>query len=215
MPSPLQLQLQLHCFSKCSHPKVYHARFYVITTMPLPDEALDVQGGCNCGAVRYRLSIPPVSDRPLHPKAAAESPVPLPFLVVDYCNDCRRATGALLPVWLCAPMKMASVSLVSANPAKLKQKASERKDQPEVQGSPWMPASDIFTPASVNQDHFLRWYESSNERWRWFCSRCGTNIAYTAVYPAGFPNMLDITLGSVDRRYLETEALVPERHLWD
>jgi hypothetical protein len=26
--------------------------------------------------------------------------------------------------------------------------------------------------------------------------------------------MLDITLGSVDRRLLETEALVPERHLW-
>jgi hypothetical protein len=26
--------------------------------------------------------------------------------------------------------------------------------------------------------------------------------------------MLDITLGSVDRRYLDSDALVPERHLW-
>jgi hypothetical protein len=32
--------------------------------------------------------------------------------------------------------------------------------------------------------------------------------------PAGFPSMLDITLGSVDRRYFDSVALVPERHLW-
>jgi hypothetical protein len=111
-------------------------------------------------------------------------------------------------------MEMAAVSLIPASSATLKQKAAERKDQPGEQNRPWMPATDVFTPTLVDQDHFLRWYESSHERWRWFCSRCGTNLAYTAVCPAGFPNMLDITLGSVERRYLETEALIPERHLW-
>jgi hypothetical protein len=32
--------------------------------------------------------------------------------------------------------------------------------------------------------------------------------------PEGFPDMLDITLGSVDRHHLDSDALVPERHLW-
>jgi hypothetical protein len=32
--------------------------------------------------------------------------------------------------------------------------------------------------------------------------------------PEGFPNMLDIMLGSVQRSQLDTHALVPERHLW-
>ncbi|KAF2785978.1 hypothetical protein K505DRAFT_380566 [Melanomma pulvis-pyrius CBS 109.77] len=182
--------------------------------MPLPDEALSVEGGCNCGAVRYRVAIPALAERPLHPLAPAETPVPLPFLVLDHCNDCRRATGSLLPAWLCAPIEMASVSLVQASSATLAPKAAAREGQAKELGGAWTPAADIFTPAPTGTDHFLKNYESSHERWRWFCARCGTSIAYTAVMPAGFPNMLDITMGSVDRRHLETNALVPERHLW-
>ncbi|KAJ4294235.1 hypothetical protein N0V90_007925 [Kalmusia sp. IMI 367209] len=109
---------------------------------------------------------------------------------------------------------MASVSLVRASSATLAPKAAAREGEPEEQHFPWTPASDIFVPTPADTDHFLTNYESSHERWRWFCSRCGTNIAYTAVYPAGFPNMLDLTMGSIDRRYLETDTLVPERHLW-
>ncbi|KAL1603603.1 hypothetical protein SLS60_005191 [Paraconiothyrium brasiliense] len=113
---------------------------------------------------------------------------------------------------------MVSVSLIQASPATLGQNTTEHKDQSDEHRTSFVPASDVFTPKSTYEDHFLKWYESSHERWRWFCSRCGTNLAYTAVYPAEFsskfPNMLDITLGSVERRYLETEALVPERHLW-
>ena len=149
--------------------------------MPLPDEALRIEGGCNCNAIRYRVDIPTKDKRPLHPLAPTEAPVPMPFLALDHCNDCRRATASILPAWVCAPLDMCSVSLVAA---------------------------------AESGDSFLTSYESSHERWRWFCARCGTNVAYTAAMPAGFPSMLDITLGSVDRRYLDSDALVPERHLW-
>ena len=182
--------------------------------MPLPEKALSIDGGCNCGAVRYRLAIPALGERPLHPLALTEAPVPLPFLVLDHCNDCRRATGSLLPAWICAPIDMGTISLARASSATLAPKAAAREGQAEEQRGPWTPASDVFTPAPTDTDHFLKSYESSHERWRWFCTRCGTSIAYTAVMPAGFPNMLDITLGSVDRRHLESDALVPERHLW-
>jgi hypothetical protein len=182
--------------------------------MPLRKDALTVDGGCNCGAVRYRVAIPALDERPLHPLAPAGAPVPLPFLVLDHCNDCRRATGSLLPAWLCAPINMCSVSLVSATSATLAPKAAARDGQAEERRDPWVPATSAFVPTDTPTGHFLQSFESSHQRWRWFCTRCGTNIAYTAVMPEGFPNMLDITLGSVDRRLLETEALVPERHLW-
>jgi hypothetical protein len=32
--------------------------------------------------------------------------------------------------------------------------------------------------------------------------------------PEGWPDMLDITLGSVERECLDAHAMVPERHLW-
>jgi hypothetical protein len=186
--------------------------------MPLPDVALSVEGGCNCGAIRYRVAIPILAERPLHPLAPTEVPVPMPFLAFDHCNDCRRATGSVLPAWLCTPLNMCSISLVAASSATLAPKAVARDGQTKEQSSSWTAAVDIFTPSSTstaaNDDHFLTSYESSHERWHWFCVRCGTNVAYTAAMPAGFPSMLDITLGSVDRRYLDSEALASERHLW-
>ena len=184
--------------------------------MPLPREALVINGGCNCGAVRYRVAVPTLADRPLHPLAPAESPVPMPFLALDHCNDCRKATASILPAWVCAPMDMCTVSLVAASRAMRATKAGARAGQPEEQRDPWIPAKNVFTPDPLpaNTDHLLKCYESSEERWRWFCSRCGTNVAYTASMPEGFPSMLDITLGSVDRKDLDSEALVPERHLW-
>ena len=183
--------------------------------MPLPDEALRIEGGCNCNAVRYLVDIPTRDKRPLHPLAPTEAHVPMPFLALDHCNDCRRATASILPAWVCAPLDMCSVSLVAASSATLAPKAAAREGQAKEEGGPWTPAADVFTAtAAASGDSFLTSYESSHERWRWFCARCGTNVAYTAAMPAGFPSMLDITLGSVDRRYLDSEALVPERHLW-
>jgi hypothetical protein len=183
--------------------------------MPLPASVLTITGSCNCAAIRYRVSIPPLDERPLHPLSPAEgTPVPLPFIVLDHCNDCRRATGSLLPAWLCAPIAICTVSLVTASLASHAPQAAARHDQLDESRGSWIAATDVFTSNATNSDHFLANYESSNERWRWFCRRCGTSIAYTAVMPEAWPDMLDITLGSVERGCLDKDAMVPESHLW-
>ena len=50
-------------------------------------------------------------------------------------------------------------------------------------------------------------YGSSEEATRYFCSRCGTQLAFRASYIPGF---IDITIGSLDN----PEDIVPTLHYW-
>ena len=82
--------------------------------MPMPKSAFTVSGGCNCRAVRYTISIPDSDFRvvvtttaPFEPPSELDSiQLTLPFAAIDYCNDCRSATGAIMPMWLCVPASM-------------------------------------------------------------------------------------------------------------
>ena len=84
----------------------------------------------------------------------------------------------------------------------------------------WTPAAGVFNfqnPAL--KDLYLTVYKSSQGRSRWFCSHCGTMVAYSVdpgVIPAewGWPTMLDIWLGTVDSKDLEKDYMSPERMLW-
>lgn len=81
---------------------------------------------------------------------------------------------------------------------------------------PWLSAKEVFLPGSDStRDSFLTFYESLEGRRRSFGGRCGTSLAF-AIFPVmeGWPEMLDIVLGTVDRENLEGNALVPERQLW-
>lgn len=51
-------------------------------------------------------------------------------------------------------------------------------------------------------------YESSPGSRRGFCSRCGTQISFTADY---IPGLIDITIGSLD----EPSHVPPTFHYWD
>jgi hypothetical protein len=55
-----------------------------------------VEGGCLCGAVRYRLSGEPLSS------------------IVCHCNSCRKASGAPLVAWL--TMDRAQFQWLSGSP---------------------------------------------------------------------------------------------------
>ena len=83
-----------------------------------------------------------------------------------------------------------------------------------------MPAGEAFDFRSpVLKDLHLSVYKSTPERSRWFCSRCGTMVAYSVdpgVIPAewSWPTMLDIWLGTVDREDIEKDYMSPERMLW-
>jgi hypothetical protein len=188
---------------------------YKKNRMPLPPTELVVNGGCTCGAIKYKISIPDIEHRQLHPSSSSSSPVHLPFIAIDHCNDCRSALGTLLPAWICTPVTTVTASVVLRSQATLSADASKRKEYPDEQRSSRLPATDVFTPGPISDDSFLTFFESSENRRRSFCGRCGTNLSYAAFpMPEGWPDMLDIVLGTVDREDLEKDALKPERQLW-
>ena len=178
-------------------------RFSFLTnTMPLPKEALTILGGCNCRNITYRIKVPALKDRPLHPNYDTSSklpPVYQPFVFTDHCNDCRRATGSILPAWISGPLEYFSVSFGPP-------RQGESDDSRE-----WIPAQEVFKGRNELNEGKLGIYISSPGRHRYFCLICGTNLAY---WEEQLPSMLDVLLGTVDAEYLKTEALRPERHLW-
>ena len=253
-------------------------------TMPFPPEPFTINGGCNCRAIRYRISVPEPSFRPTHPFASQTTPPDhpaayFPMIATDGCNDCRSATASILPTWICAPADMMSVCIRAPPPvltdhslskeesgamAKLPlprqvvepgtavstttnedqvkgfAEGSRRKQEEETET--WHPALSILSLNSPQPipNSPLRWYISSSHRARTFCNHCGTNLTY-AIYPmppiaAGFPDLFDTLLGTVDRADLERKGpvgkqgaesvgkggeegevnwwMAPERHLW-
>lgn len=234
--------------------------------MPLPDTPLTIRGGCNCSAVRYTIRIPELAKRPIHPLVAAHEPkiqggdprmCRMPFTTWDHCNDCRTATGALLPAWICVPAEMVSVTCLTidavppaddliyptVNVTVPVGKFPRRQDENHSGDGTTItrPGLDLLSPVSFEHGSidnpvsstWLRFHKSSDPRYRSFCGRCGTPICYNyRPMPDGWPEMLDIVLGTIDREDLEREVgedddaagtdklgrrrgiLEPERQLW-
>lgn len=184
--------------------------------MPLPDHPLIINGGCNCRAIRYKISIPALASRPLNPYCIEDNHgrFRVPMVAIDHCNDCRRATGSVLPIWFVTPIAYVTSSVIlRSSPAAEIDPAKVGADQAREQ---WLPADDVFQSGGpASRDSFLTFYESSENRSRSFCGRCGTNLAYRIhPTPEGWPGMIDILLGTVDRESLNEEWLAPERQLW-
>lgn len=180
--------------------------------MPLPKGPLVVNGGCNCGAVRYKINIPELLQRPVQLFSEISGPsseVWLPMVAVDHCNDCRRATRNLLTLWICTATAFVTASLILC------------MDPAKREGGPLEPrgllslASEIFAPGLASSNSFLSFYRSSELWTRSSCGRCGTYLANSvSPMPEGWPDMLDILFGTVDREDLEGDALVSERQVW-
>ena len=172
--------------------------------MPLPQHAFTITGGCNCRSIRYQINVPTFSSRPKSVYCTPGADIPdharIPFTAIDHCNDCRRASGALLPMALITDSSTANLSFNS---------------------EAWQSSINLWTtPLDVLQkSSAIGHYGSSAGRNRWFCSKCGTMLFYTiseGTIPAewGWPKMLDIWLGTVDRECLEENYMKPERMLW-
>ncbi|KAI4210963.1 MAG: hypothetical protein LQ351_006190 [Letrouitia transgressa] len=175
--------------------------------MPLPAHPLTIHGGCNCRAIRYRIQIPALASRPVNPSSnsAQGTTVRLPMVATDHCNDCRAATGAILPTWMCVPADMMTVSL---RPAPSSASKVDRND------GPWVPALEVLKVDSAAAGT-VRWYISSPARARTFCAHCGTNLTY-AIFPMvqWYPDIFDVLVGTMDRAELEAEWMAPERQCW-
>jgi len=175
--------------------------------MPLPDHPLVLHGGCNCSAIRYMINIPAVSERPLNPLSNGE--VTFPVVLTDHCNDCRRAIGSILPVWICVPTEMMSCSLQPISTTQGRDSVSSEVEQ-------WVPATDLFQQGPHSENYWLRFYKSSENATRTFCGRCGTSLTY-AISPSmgdGWPDLFDVVLGTIDRKDLENGWMAPDRHCW-
>jgi hypothetical protein len=62
--------------------------------------AAEIQGGCLCGAVRYRAGVPPRIS------------------TVCHCADCRRACGAQSVAWVTFPVE--SFAIVQGEPERFR-----------------------------------------------------------------------------------------------
>jgi hypothetical protein len=148
--------------------------------MPLPAHPLTITGRCNCAAIQYKISIPALPLRPHHAFSTPQNPVTLPMVAIDHCNDCRRATGGILPIWLCTPISYVTASVV------LKSKSGSNEGE---ERSEWVPAGEVFKPGKMSEDSYLAFYESSPHVRRSFCGRCGTNLSFAPVeMPDGWPD---------------------------
>jgi hypothetical protein len=109
---------------------------------------------------------------------------------------------------------MVSGSFILRNEVESRQKEEvPKKIEEGAERTPWIPASETFIRDS-KYNTYLSFFESSPTKTRSFCSRCGTPLTYAVVpMPEGWPDMLDIVLGTVDREDLEKD-LAPEREMW-
>lgn len=172
--------------------------------MPLPQHALVLHGGCNCGAVRYRVEIPENSKRPTNPVSNGD--VTFPVVLTDHCNDCRKALGSILPTWICVPAPMMSCIL---------EPIVADSDSPPSGDKAWLPVTNFFYPGPQSEKYWLRFYKSSERTTRSFCGKCGTNLTYSIPnLGQGWPDMFDVVLGTLDKGDLENDWMAPDRHCW-
>ena len=112
-------------------------------------DELELDGGCQCRSVRYRINGSPI------------------LAALCHCTMCRRANAA-----------------------------------PAVAWAMYEEGQVVFRKGAVTV------YESSPGARRGFCSRCGTQISFSADY---IPGLVDITIGSLD----DPGRVPPTLHYWD
>lgn len=209
--------------------------------MTFPDIATEIHGGCNCGAVRYKIKAPEFEQRPIHfmygPKfastdATTTTPARMPMIAVDHCNDCRSATSSILPCWILVPGDMFTISCLPRDvgaPGKINKSALViRTEAREATRPPYMSARELLRGDrpeelaktwlklyfSTDLDAIANKTEISHSSIRSFCDRCGTNLTYVAYpMPDWYPDYVDVILGTVDRSFLEKEWMQPERQV--
>jgi len=180
----------------------------------LPKESFVLTGGCYCQAIRYTVSVPQASERPLResdehavigdPKKTNNA---LPRVEIDHCSMCRRIQGSVVLVWVMALRSWVEFSL--------SQKSSL---DPTPSGIPKdrlaPPIMDVLngTPDILEKTYVSK-FSSSEDVTRIFCSACGTNLTFRHNKPEKDTpedkQTVDFTFGSLDPEYQEWECLKP------
>ncbi|KAF5549066.1 hypothetical protein FMEXI_4408 [Fusarium mexicanum] len=178
--------------------------------MPFCKGTFTFEGGCKCKAVRYRVFVPPWQSRIALPYKSEDADIKdrLPVSIVCHCNNCREATGQI------------GTQYVALHALTFKISSRKKTDEPSTmtpdrEDSEWLHGKEFED--NFDTSSWLTGFASSPGRRRWFCARCGTPVAYTideGKGPEGWPPMVDVILGTVDRAWLEREDFKPDHSLW-
>jgi hypothetical protein len=185
----------------------------------VPDEGLILTGGCYCSAVRYSVTIPALSERPIVLPAAkneGNGDIIPPAIIFDHCNDCRKAGGAFVQSWFNCPRSWVKWS-VPASKELFPTPQGCIDDPASIKGGPRISlTTEDFVQRPALLESFVTHYNSSPDIWRTFCTRCGTNLTYVCSKVRGFDTapMVDLVLGSLDRESLEMPGVRPDRHFF-
>ncbi|PVH73828.1 hypothetical protein DL98DRAFT_519692 [Cadophora sp. DSE1049] len=173
---------------------------------PLPPQGLTLHGGCDCSSIRYTITIPPLSSRPIaftDKTTGEEHRFPQSFL--DHCNRCRRVSGSIIPAWITVPQDWVEWTQTSVSGKKIASKMGDLVKVPNKDEPSSLPVMNYISSPGVRRS---------------FCGKCGTNLAFVNLGRdmggEGKIATVDIVLGSLDRESLEVEGVWPERHeYWD
>jgi hypothetical protein len=195
----------------------------------LPHHAFPLTGGCLCRAIRYTISIPELSSRPLHPTAApTPSQTPsgsfeptatrFPLIEIDHCTSCRLAAGSIIQSWIVCPKSWVIWKLIS-NTKSDDGEYNEPVSRPEEEEYTEYSSVDIIEPSRhLLNSTYLSHFTSSKDVHRAFCSRCGTSLTYCYTGPKPgwtLPERnFNVALGTLDKECMEMEGVRPERHGW-
>ena len=141
------------------------------TMSHLPSSAVTLTGGCGCSCVRYTISIPPLSSRPiLATDKSTNTPIRLPQFLTCHCDDCRRYTASFAPPYTVCPIDMLSLTLLPRD---------ADADGTAVE----IPASGALHPSEATRRTWLVHFQSPRKEQvhRTFCGRCGTSLFYVSV----------------------------------
>lgn len=188
-------------------------------TKTLPETPFILTGGCFCSAIRYSISVPSLTERPLIIPAQPEAPLlptnkvteRLPMITLDHCTSCRRVAGALVESWCIIPQHWMHFRLLPRH--------ADFSKSPDSVLTP--STAEYLTNKGLQNTSYVTHLQSSEESNRTFCGKCGTHLTFFHSGPpgemskrGGWGPYFDVSCGSLDRESLEREGFRPDRQVW-
>ncbi|KAL3963400.1 hypothetical protein ACCO45_000404 [Purpureocillium lilacinum] len=166
--------------------------------MVFPNESFTARGGCQCKAVRYRVSVPAFQERAsapgLLPGMKSAEDVRLPMSTVCHCNSCRGATGQLAAFGIAFEKAHVELSIVT--------RAGAESGLPLDGDRHWASAVALLDDQEQLEKLSVSLYDSSSRRRKIFAPEWG------------WPDAMAIMTPTIDREFLSKDWWKPERATW-